>query len=180
MAQIPRYAANVGKALETILWIASRRPGIDIYHLVKAAYFADRLHVGTYGRPICGDTYAAAPWGPLPQVIYNLLRRDPIEMIALSPNGELPFQIDSRHRVTADREPNLKLLSETDVEALEFGLRQVDGKSFEDLVSETHADAAYVNAPGFLMDYRDFIPEDDENREDKAQVLEETAPYAVF
>ncbi|TWG90354.1 uncharacterized protein DUF4065 [Mesorhizobium sp. J18] len=180
MTYIPRYIPNASKALEVILWIVHRKPGFDIYRIVKTAFFADKMHVASFGRPICGDTYAAAPWGPLPQVIYNLLRHDPIEMIALQSNGELPFRVDERHRVFGEREPNLRRLSESDVEALEFGVRHVEKMSFEEIYQETHADPAYINAGGSQMDYRDFIPDDDQAKAEKVEAIEETAPYAVF
>lgn len=180
MARIPRYVPNVSKALEVILWIASSKPGFDIYHVVKASFFADKFHVAHYGRPICGDSYAAAPWGPLPQVIYNLLRHDPIEMIALDSNGELPFRIDEKHRVFAERDANERRLSKTDVQALTHGVDHVAQLSFEEIYQETHADPAYLNARGMLMDYRDFIPDEDEEKAEKAADIEETAGYAVF
>lgn len=180
MSYVPRYAPNVSKALEVILWVVRRRPGMDIYHIVKAAFFADKLHIATYGRPICGDSYSAAPWGPLAQVTYNLLRHDPIEMIALESNGVLPFRVDDRHRVWGDRDPNERRLSVTDIEALEIGVAHVENKSFDDLYHETHADPAYVNAGGMQMDYRDFIPDSDRAKAQKVAVIEESAQYAVF
>ena len=180
MSYMPRYIPNVSKALEAILWIVSRKPGFDVYHIVKAAFFADKMHLATYGRPICGDTYNAAPFGPLPQVVYNLLKKDPIEMIALESNGDLPFALDERHRVTGYREANVRLLSETDREALDFGITYVEGRSFDDLYHETHDDPAYIRAAGMQMDYRDFIPDDDDLKADKIEVIEETARYAVF
>src|SRR5436190_15177340 len=155
-----RYAPNVAKALEVILWFATRRPGIDIYHLVKGAFYADKFHVSEYGRPIVGDDYHAAPFGPLPHIIYGLLRRQPIEMIALANNGPLPFRTDDLHRVYADRAENSRKLSTSDIGALEEGLRTVDGKSFDDLFAMTHDEFAYLNAVAGLMDYRDFIPLD--------------------
>lgn len=180
MRHIPRYVPNVSKALEAILWIVSRRPGFDVYHVVKAAFFADKMHLSTYGRPISGDLYSAAPFGPLPQVVYNLLKRDPIEMIALESNGDLPFRVDERHRVYGEREANARRLSETDREALDFGINHVDRRSFEDIYNETHDDPAYVNAEGMQMDYRDFIPDDDELKSEKIEAIEETARFAVF
>lgn len=180
MQSIPRYKTNVSKALEVILWIATRRPGMDIYHVVKAAFFADKMHVARYGRPVSGDSYTAAPWGPLPQVVYNLLRHSPIEMIALDSNGELPFEVDTKLRVYAHREANDRRLSRSDVEALEYGVGHVADRSFDDIFEETHADPAYLNAGGHLMDYRDFIPDDDADKPSKAEDIEETACYAVF
>jgi hypothetical protein len=176
-----RYVPSVAKALEVILWIAERRPGIDIYHLVKAAFFADKHHVAHYGRPIIGDVYRAAWFGPLPQVIYGLLRHEPIELLALAHNGPLPFQVDpGSYRVTAGRAPNTRKLSASDVEALEHGLKEVDGTSFNQLFEKTHRDPAYLNAIAGTMDYRDFIPQDDPQRKAKIEYLEEVAPVAVL
>jgi len=180
MIRVPRYAPNVSKALEVILWIAQHRPGLDIYHIVKAVFFADKMHVSQYGRPICGDSYSAAPWGPLAQVTYNLLRHDPIELIALESNGDLPFRVTDRYEVYGDREPNLRLLSETDVEALRYGVDHVKDKTFGALYLETHDDPAYLKAIGGQMDYRDFIPDNDEAKDAKDKVIEESAQYAIF
>lgn len=175
----PRYTPDTSKAVEVILWLAQRQPGIDIYHLVKAAFFADKKHITEYGRPIVGDDYDAAPYGPLPRVIYGLLRHDPLEVLAAGTNGRLPFEID-RFAVRPHRDPNLRRLSESDCEALQHGLDVVSGKSFDDLVAVTHNDPAYINANGGILDYRDFLPEDDPDREEKARDLSEVARYAVF
>lgn len=180
MSDIPRYAPNPHKAVEVILWIASQRPGIDVYHVVKCAFFADKEHIGEYGRPIIGDSYEAAWFGPLPEVVYGLLRRRPIEVLALDTNGYLPFTVDDSHAVYSERGPNLRLLSESDVEALSNGLEHVDGRSFDDIYIETHDDPAYKNAQGFIMDYRHFISDDDPDRNDKIEFIEETADTTVI
>lgn len=176
----PNYMPNTAKALEVILWIVQRRPGFDIYHIVKAAYFADKFHVSSYGRPICGETYSAGPYGPLPQVIYGLLKKDPIELLALDGNGELPFSVGARFGVTGSRDPNLSRLSKTDVEALGVGVEHVQDRTFDAIYNETHDDPAYVNADGSRMDYRDFIPNSDPLKPKKAEALAETAAFAVF
>ena len=178
--RIVRYIPSVAKALEVILWLAERKRGIDLIHLVKSAFYADKYHVAHYGRPITGDIYRAAWFGPLPQVIYGLLRHEPMEMLALGTNGPLPFKIDDAYRVCAERGPNLSKLSASDIEALEAGIKEVDGTSFDELVAKTHADPAYRNAIAGAIDYRDFIPEDDPDRTAKISYLEEVAPFAVL
>lgn len=175
------YIPSAPKALEVILWLARHDEGIDVYHLVKASFFADKFHVTTYGRPVVGDVYVADRWGPLPKVIYGVLRHDPMEMLALQEDGgPLPFRVDSKFRVTAERDPNLDKLSESDIEALRHGLAAVKGKSFDDLVRETHRDPAYRKAPvGGVMDYRDFISDDDGAKDEKVAYLEDTAGSEV-
>ena len=176
----PRYTPHPAKAVEVILWLANHQPGIDVYHLVKAAYFADKMHVRSYGRPIVGDEYKAAAFGPLPQVIYGLLCFQPIEVLAASANGRLPFQVTDTFEVRPNREANARHLSQSDEEALDYGLAFVRDKSFDDLCVLTHEDPAYLKAEGGLIDYRDFLDEDDPDRDEKAEDLSEIARYAVF
>jgi hypothetical protein len=175
-----RYIPSVAKALEVILWLAGQCEGIDLYHLVKASFFADKYHLAKFGRPIVGDVYYAAWFGPLPQVIYGLLRFQPMEILALGNSGPLPFKVDEGFSVRPEREPNLDRLSESDIEALARGLREVDGKSFDDLVKQTHRDPAYQNARSGIMDYRDFISASDPEKRKKIAYLEEVAGIAVF
>lgn len=182
MVDRPRYTASASKALEVILWLSERSGNnIDIYHLVKAVFFADKWHIARFGRPILGDNYRAAMWGPLGQVVYNLLQKKPFEVLALGGNGELPFSVlRGSFRVHADRGPNHDLLSDSDREALEFGWERVREKSFDDLVRETHADPAWLRSEGETMDYRDFLDDEDENVEAKRDALAEDASYTYF
>lgn len=175
-----KYAVHTAKVLETIVWLANARPGIDIYHVVKCAFFADKYHLNKYGRPISGDNYIADTYGPLGRSIYSILNGDPIEMIALGGNGTLPVHVGDRWAVTADRLANTRVLSKSDVEALEWAIEEAAHLSFNELVSMTHADPAYIAANGGRMKYEDLLNADDPKRQEKAADLEETASHAVF
>jgi hypothetical protein len=175
-----KYIPSVTKALEVILWLADRQPGIDVYHLVKSTFYGDKYHVARFGRPIIGDLYRAAWFGPLPQVVYGLLRHEPMEILALGNSGPLPFRVDDAFRVYVERGPNLDRLSPSDVEALEHGLKEVAGKSFDELLELTHRDPAYQRAASGIIDYRDLIPDDDPQKQEKVEYLEEVAPIAVL
>lgn len=177
---IAQYAVHTGKALEVIIWLANAKPGIDVYHVVKCAFFADKYHLNKYGRPIIGDNYIADTYGPLGRSVYNIMRREPIEMIALGGNGDLPIRIGERWAVIADRGPNTRILSASDVEALGHAVEEVADLSFGELVDITHADPAYIAANGGRMKYEDMLDEDTPKREEKAAELAETARYAVF
>src|SRR5690242_7512733 len=144
MTERPRYTASACKALEAILWLAERsKNNLDVYHVVKAVFFADKWHVAQYGRPIFGDDYKAEMWGPLGQVVYNLLRFEPFELLALGMNGSPPFKVDElTFKVEGERSPSDDWLSQSDIEALEHGYLHVRGKSFDELVRETHEDPA--------------------------------------
>jgi uncharacterized phage-associated protein len=177
-----RYAVHTAKAVETIVWLANAKPGIDVYHVVKCAFFADKDHLNRFGRPIAGDDYDADTYGPLGRSIYRLLRQDPIEMIALGGNGALPFRVfdDERWVVRADREANLRILSRSDVDALRRALDEIGDLSFDELVDRTHAEPAYVAANGGRMRYEDLLDPADSRRDEKAADLADAARHAVF
>lgn len=178
---VARYSIHTAKVLEVIVWLAHTSPGIDIYHLVKAAFFADKYHLNRYGRPISGDEYEADIYGPLGHSIYRMLKFDPIEQLALGGNSPLPFQVSAnKWQVVVDREPNTRLLSESDVEALHHGLEQVKDRSFNELVELTHLEPAYIQADGGRMKFEDLLAEDDPDRAEKVADLRETARFAVF
>jgi hypothetical protein len=59
-----KHRFDAHKALEVILYVAGSVP--DMYRALKVLYFADREHLGRYGRLICGDTYVAMRLGPVP------------------------------------------------------------------------------------------------------------------
>jgi uncharacterized phage-associated protein len=177
---VARYAVNTAKVLEAIVWLANACPEIDIYHIIKCAFYADKYHLNKYGRPIAGDDWDAETYGPLGRSAYRLLLHDPIEMIALGGNGDLPFKIGSKWRVIADREPNNGLLSDSDIEALTYSVEHYAHKSFDELVSMTHNEVAYIEANGGRMRYEDLLDEEDPLRKEKASDLAETARYAVF
>src|SRR3954447_26379931 len=114
-----RYIPDTAKVLEVILWLATECPGIDVYHVVKCAYYADKRHINMYGRPIAGDWYEADEYGPLGQWLYGLIRRNPIEVLALQANGYVPISItEEDHAVIPGRDPNIRKLSESDKDAL--------------------------------------------------------------
>ena len=177
---VARYAIHTAKAVETIVWLATERPEIDIYHVVKCAFYADKYHLNKYGRPIAGDDYDADVYGPLGRCVYRILKADPIEMLAVGGNGELPFTVGQRWKVTADREPNTRILSESDVEALKHAASEVADLTFDELVERTHRERAYIEANGGRMKYEDLLDVSDPLRDAKAEDLAETAPYAVF
>jgi len=174
---VARYAVNTSKALEVILWLASERPGIDVYHVVKSAFYADKHHVNQYGRPIAGDDYIADQYGPLGDVIYGLLKGDPIEILALGGNGDLPFTIEGRFQVCAQRGPNAQRLSASEVAALRVGLDFVADKTFDELVDISHRETAYIAAEGGRMQYEHLLEPPDK---EKAAYLAETASSAAL
>ena len=157
------YRINTAKIAEVVLWLLERDPDLDIYHLVKCAFFADKWHLNAYGRPVTGDQYVADTYGPRGKVLYGLLRAEPFELLALGGNGAAPFKARGKWHFKAARGPNLRLLSASDRDALEAAYQAWGRLSFKDLVDIAHDDPAWIEAaPGGAM--RPELLIDDEER----------------
>ena len=52
-----RFQFNESKAVEALVYIAQRWPGITPFYLSKVLFFSDRNHLREYGRPVIGDIY---------------------------------------------------------------------------------------------------------------------------
>lgn len=158
-----RFKTNIHKALEVILWFANQRNGIDFHAILKLLFFAEKLHINQYGRPIVGDSYKALPYGPVGQTTYDLLKLDPLALESLQLDEETPFSVQGGHHVHPKRPPNLARLSESDVEALESVWATYGGRSFKELTDLSHAHPAYRRAQAAdrrKMLYEDFLEGD--------------------
>jgi len=85
------------------------------------------------------------------------LTRDPIGLLALESNGRLPLTVSEDFSVTPGRDPNLGLLSGSDVEALRWALDTYGDKSFRELLEESHQQEAYRNAEGGRISHEDML-----------------------
>jgi uncharacterized phage-associated protein len=55
-----------GRSTHAALWLLQQHGGkLNVLKLVKLAFFADRLHLQRYGRPIFGGRYVAMKLGPV-------------------------------------------------------------------------------------------------------------------
>ncbi|MDD9814625.1 MAG: Panacea domain-containing protein [Gammaproteobacteria bacterium] len=141
-----------GKAVECVLYLAARLPRPGLHNIAKIFYFADKRHLREYGRLICGDSYVAMKYGPVPSAIYGMLkavrddardqwtpRRDIVELA----RGALAV---SGHRVKPLRAANLMELSDSDSECLDWAIKKYGGYLFPQLTHASH-DRAWKNTP---------------------------------
>lgn len=137
------FKFNGQKAIEGILWLSHRDPGhVDVYKIVKAFFFGDLYHLNNYGRPIAGDHYVAMKYGPVPSDTYNLISRD---RLTVAEYPEEFFELKNNF-VIGKREPNLELLSESDIEALTVGWEKVKDLNFQQVLRLAHDHPAYEKA----------------------------------
>lgn len=171
-----RFKSNPDKALEVILWICQRRNPVDFHTALKVLFWADKYHLNEYGRPVIGDVYKAMRYGPVNQLAYDVLKADPLT-VEQSPEIADALELAGPFRVNARREPDMRKLSKSDVEALEHGWARCGGADFSRRTDDSHSDPAYKNAEeaGRLrMYWEDFIDESDD-RDAKIADLKEVS-----
>jgi uncharacterized phage-associated protein len=147
--RMTRFSFNESKAVEALVFIAQRWPGITPFYIAKALFFADRDHLRAYGRPVTGDSYIAMASGPVPSGIYDIIK-DNLDFFGDPDAIVAAIQVDRNdrgRRVYAKRDPNLDLLSETDIETLAGSVDFCRTKSFRELSELTHQELAWAQAP---------------------------------
>lgn len=130
------------KAAEVILYIASRAPIRDIYHVLKLLYFADKAHLERYGRFICGDSYVAMKSGPVPSGTYDIIkniRGDGLHSFA--EHARHMFAVEDDHKISPLRDADPALFSESDIECLEESIKEYGALSGPELKRLSHDDA---------------------------------------
>jgi hypothetical protein len=96
--------------------------------------------------------------------------------------SELPFVVRDGYRVWALRDPDLKKLSESDLDALNKTWERLSGLNFNRLTKLSHEHPAYRNAERAgrqQMAYEDFL-EGKNAQADVIQDLQESAPRIVI
>jgi uncharacterized phage-associated protein len=173
-----RFQFNEKKGVEALTYIASRWPGVTAFFAAKTLFFAEKLHLNNYARPIVGDTFIAMPNGPVPSTLYDFIKGQLYE--AGDPEAiraALSVQNDPFPRITARREADIETLSVSDVECLDAAIAFCRQRSFSLLSSLTHRERAWMEAPvNGAMDYEAMIDE----QPDRDALVEEVREFAVY
>lgn len=134
-----------GKALATILYLADKASGqIDLYKVVKMAYFADKLHLHEWGRTITADVYCRMPHGVTPSGLYEMIK-------SVRGDGEWSTDLsgyfdvvkykptdDVEQLVVAKKKPDLDELSDSDIEVLDKIYEENRDLNFDELKAKAH------------------------------------------
>lgn len=173
------FAIDKAKAIEALLFVAARMPGVGRFHASKALYFAELDHLRKYGRPIFGDRYIAMDNGPVPSFAYDVLKGTISQDDRALVEGALAVDSEWMHpRYTAVRGPDLSQFSASDIECLEAAVEHVRSRSFGAISDETHRHTAWkkaeLNAP---MSFYDML---EGAGADVVESAEEFAAYGVM
>ena len=127
------------KAVEAILYIASKTPIPDPKFICKILYFADRLHLEQFGRLIIGDSYIAMANGPAPYAIHYLLNSMILDInVGNTDIAKAVFDIErcgDLCLVKAKREAILDVFSSSDLYCLDDAISMYGKMNFNDLCS---------------------------------------------
>lgn len=178
------FRINQIKALEAVVYIASKVRNVDVYHTVKTMFFADKCHLNRYARPILGDTYIKMKNGPVPSVVLDIinLKEDKISFETyIQAKGALSVSADRKKFISVKREANLEEFSETDIECLDYAIDFCKNKSFNELQDITHEEQAWKKASNNgCMDYELMLDDDNPNKEAIIADLKEDGQWLVF
>lgn len=155
------FTMNQDKALQTLLWILNQKPGINVYNIMKVVFAADCFHLNEYGRPIYGDTYKAMKDGTVPSFMYDLTKLQ----------HNVPFFHCSKNGLQANSVPNMSYFSESDLEALEYGLKEYADLSFGAVREKNHQHRAWKNHEAELNAGRKAVDIDYKEMIDNPEVL---------
>ncbi|MBF0481036.1 MAG: SocA family protein [Desulfovibrionaceae bacterium] len=179
-----RYYPNYQKILEAIIYVAQKAAGNDFHHILKVLFYADKLHLQRFARPVLGDSYIKMSAGPVGSFAYDLLKmndflpgeilQDVSESISVNIEKKAP-------RVSTKRDPDLTYFSGSDLKCLDEAISLCIGKSFSDLCDLTHQEKSWSEANiNSEMDYENFIDDETPNREELIAHIKATSHTLVL
>jgi len=133
------------KLIEVVLYILNKTKGADIYHLFKILYFAQREHLAKWGLPIVTDDFIALPYGPVPEQLYNAVRKKKDSFADTFYTNVEKGSDDADNIYLAKRDANLGFISKSELEELDKSIQENQGKSFNELYNSSH-DKAWQQA----------------------------------
>ena len=149
---------NQKRALNAVLYVASRLTDRGYHKIFKVLYFADRDHLADWGRTITGDRYVAMEFGPVPSALYDLFKAKE----KAPGNGAFAdlflAQIDKQ----------------IDIKALDKALNEYGGKDFKTITDLSHGSAWDKTPRNRPMSFFDIMKEHGETDE-YAQYADEQA-----
>jgi Protein of unknown function (DUF4065) len=180
MGEPVHFEINRGKAIEALVYVASKRPGIDVFHACKIFFYADLFHFRKYGRPVTGDQYCAMKAGPVPSFIYDAIKRNLNSNLVALINERLEFDSqENYYRMTTKRLFDESLFSRTDIACIDEAINRFADMTFPNLWDYVHDEPAYKTTyregTSMPIPYELFFPDDIPGREAIIDQVRETS-----
>ncbi len=154
---------DIRRIKAVLLYILNEMPEgcRDVYHIVKTAFYAQKDHLVKYALPLFNDKIVALPFGPVPSLIYDVLKvargdQDSYRYYDEGLLSRLADPIESQYESFSSKEhPDMECLSASNVECLNAAIDVVSKMDFNSLMEKTHDNAwksAYDNEGSHVMD----------------------------
>lgn len=162
------------KSIQAVNYFVRKFPDVQLNKMkaLKLLWAADRYHLRKYGRPVVEDTYVAMKYGPVPSATRDILESN--SYLENEVNYASKYLVTEGYNLKSLSNTELKVLSETDIEALEFAFANFgnlgiwpfcelthDYPEWEKFKTELLSEKSQVE----LMDYIDFF--NDPTKKDK-------------
>lgn len=133
---------DIRTIIESIYFLLTKLESADKLKILKLMYLADKYHLIRYGRTITNDDYYAMKFGPIASNVMDVLEFDKEfslseEEYAYASALITPITPHS-FKANSQAKSNLEMLSETDLEALNFAFNKFGAKTSAWLVEYTH------------------------------------------
>jgi uncharacterized phage-associated protein len=170
------FQFDVEKAINAILYITGKVKKKDFHKIFKILYFADRDHFAEYGRPITGDSYIAMDDGPVPSKIYDILKSVRGDSF-FKDDGTFSklFKIHDSFLIQPLQEPNLRVLSGTDIKHLDQAIETYGPLSYDELKGKSHDYAWNRTSKDAPISFENILRETGENEEVLSFLLEQNS-----
>jgi uncharacterized phage-associated protein len=129
------------KIVQSLCFLLNKIKRADKLTLIKLLFLTDKYHLARYGRTVTGDEYWAMPIGPVGTFAKNILSLD--EFLS---KRELKYIKENLKKVSEHEFEKgascgideFDMLSETDIEALNFIIQKFGKMKKRELIKYTH------------------------------------------
>ena len=153
-AEVVELQPNAEKIIAAISFVIRAASEIEYrltqYDIVKTIFLADKAHLNKWGRPVTFDNYVAMTHGPVPSMVYDLLK-DNWHAKQRAKIADLPW--DRAHAGNSififsnARAENVdEVLSPSDMTALHAAFETITTLTFGQIRKLMHEDPAYIDA----------------------------------
>lgn len=131
------FEVNRVKAIEAILYILEKRVSVNQYNILKIIFAADKHHLNEHGRPVTGDKIIKMELGPVPSFVYGHLK----EVDRLKSLGDVKAL--GNYLFQGLRKADRNQLSESDIESLDYGVKEYIDLSFGAVYEKSHKEKCW-------------------------------------
>lgn len=125
------------KLKEVILYILEKTGDISYYQLMKILFCSERVNLVACGDQITDLKFKARQHGPVPNELYSEITKAQ-DGNDSDLNGIV--EIMDKYTLHALRKSNRDYLSVTDMESIDKGINELNGKTYEEVESYLHDD----------------------------------------